>query len=296
MDGALFTLELIADSLRGPVSLLSSLAAARGTERRPAGESNIRPALGLRLLDLPHVLLEPLDGEVCYGTADTAGGKCQIIFGGKGKALTFELLDDSEEILPLWLMALVRCHQQVGREEGTPPGAPAAAVAVLIASACVDLRAEVQRAREVHRHGSIGSAFRRCTFRMTAVQNLGGALCLDCYFRVYAGEHRPLAGGELLLEPSVLAPPQVMAAGEEKAENEAEETQTKKPEQATVASKTEESGDGAGEDAQAKPLSACSEFQHNWQRVSRQSMMGDVFFPGEILLPSSSSTAAAAQA
>ena len=127
----------------------------------------------------------------------------KVPFAGRGKALVVELPGPRRgpgrgEALPLWLMALAR------RPAGQEPedGGPAGASAVLVASACVDLQQELAQAATDARC----SPFRRCSFRLTPVQDAGCQLTLDCFLRVYEGGHRELAGGELLLEPSVLAP------------------------------------------------------------------------------------------
>jgi len=187
--GNLFTLELIAQSLKGSAgaALLNILKAKSADDGSPG-----RPALGLRLLDLAPVLIEAPVGEV-YGSS---AGSC-VAFGGRGKALVFELPGpvhghSNKEPLPLWLMVLSRQPD---------PEAPS----VLMASACVDFRGDMHAAATAG-GASSPCPFKRCSFRMTPVKDAACALTLECYVRMYAGSQRPVTGGELLLEPSAILP------------------------------------------------------------------------------------------
>jgi len=171
--------------------------------------------------------------------AAAASGYAQgsISFGGRGKALIFELPEKDvvdTAALPLWLMALVRQPPSATDALAPAEGAAASAqgsTAVLFASACVDLREQVRVAAASARcssndcgGGAAASpvAFRRCSFRMTAVRDADCSLELDCYLRVYAGSHRELSGGELLLETSTMlpfaGPPAVVRDGQDDAE------------------------------------------------------------------------------
>lgn len=200
MGGALFTLELIADGLCGPLgSLMATLAAPAATSATSslsAASTALgigRPALGLRFLDLAPVLIDAPEGS-SFGSAT----RSRVKFEGRGKALAFELPDMANGTahnspMPLWLLALAK---QPGTESS----------AVLLASACIDLRGEIARAASDRCAGEAAACpFRRCAFRMTAVRDAGCALTLECYLRVYAGEQRPVTGGELLLEPSAVS-------------------------------------------------------------------------------------------
>lgn len=219
--GALFTLELIAQAVKGSAgaSLLSMLQA------QPEGSgtaSSLRPALGLRLLDLPPVVIDAPEAEG-YGTSSGS----RVAFAGRGKALVFEFPDlvDSQlsKPLPLWLMALAR---------KTDPDSPS----VLMASACVDFRDDLMHAAAQAKHlgGKAGVSspcpFKRCSFRMTPVRDAGCALTVECYVRLYAGSQRPVTGGELLLEPSAVLP----EAPRSVLTHCVAETQTEPPEQPPV--------------------------------------------------------------
>lgn len=193
----LFTVELIADSLLGPIS--AALASA--------GPNRGQPVLGLRLLDLPPSVLEaPEEEEV----ADGPSGRFR--FGGRGKALMIELPDAMLEArggpMPLWLMLLVRDPERPSN------------VATLIASACVDIRTEVDRASSHGRQGACAPCpFQRCTFTMTAVRNAGCEIRLDCLLRIFAGVQQPPLGSETLLEPAavaVFAPGASLGSGDRK--------------------------------------------------------------------------------
>lgn len=180
----LFTVELVADSLFGPISVALDTA----------GPSPGRPALGFRLLDLPPSILEaPEDGKE---VSEAVGNR--FSFGGRGKALMIELpdamLEACVEPIPLWLMVLVRDPERPTN------------VATLVASACVDLRAEVDRAAGYRRQGLCAPCpFQRCTFKMTAVRNTECVLQLECLLRIFAGSQQPPLGGEPLLEPAAVA-------------------------------------------------------------------------------------------
>jgi len=213
MGGALFTLELIAESLWGPV-LLPATAGIDSSRL-----SSAPPALGLRLLDLATELLEAPEGEA-YSPALSS----RVSFGGRGKALVFELPDQflheykaRDRPLPFWLLACAAVEPSTaGRSEATTTVASAAAAAktagtVLLASACVDLRQEVLHAQRVARLSSEHSnspslcPFRRCGFQLTTVHGLGSALTLECFFRVYAGSHIPPTDAALLQPAAVAA-------------------------------------------------------------------------------------------
>eukprot|EP00933_Yihiella_yeosuensis_P036104 TRINITY_DN29802_c0_g1_i1.p1 TRINITY_DN29802_c0_g1~~TRINITY_DN29802_c0_g1_i1.p1 ORF type:complete len:340 (-),score=71.00 TRINITY_DN29802_c0_g1_i1:19-1038(-) len=171
-----FTLELIAEALHGS----AGTAFARQT-----------PAIGLRLLDLSPAVIEAQDGQA-FGTSQSS----RVSFRGRGKALVFELpeamlLEESQQPLPLWLMALAK-ESKVSEVPGS---------AVLLASACVDLRQEVEWALASLKKGVRSApinSFRRCSFRMTAVRDASCSLRLDCFLRLYAGSPQPLTGNELL--------------------------------------------------------------------------------------------------
>lgn len=197
----LFTVELIADRLLGPIS--AALASA--------GPSRGQPVLGLRLLDLqPSVLEPPAEEEIADGPSGPSGGR--FSFGGRGKALMIELPDAMlaarGEPMPLWLMLLVR-----------DPDRPSN-VATLIASACVDIRTEVDRASSHGRQGACAPCpFQRCTFTMTAVRNAGCKIRLECLLRIFAGVQQPPLGCETLLEPAavaVFAPATSLGSGDSK--------------------------------------------------------------------------------
>jgi len=199
MGGALFTLELIAECLRGPVLL----PAGSGIDSSKL--SSALPTLGLRLLDLPLELLEAPEGEAYNPVVSSC-----ICFGGCGKALVFELPDQllheyESRGRPL-AFAAIRTST-AGRSEG----AAKTAGAVLLASACVDLRKEVLHAQQVARlsseDGSNASLcpFRRCGFQLTAVHGPGSALALECLFRVYAGSHIPMTGAAVVQPAAVAA-------------------------------------------------------------------------------------------
>lgn len=194
MKSALYTLELLADTLCGSAGAIASDVVEDNQSDIRSKSSSSRPALGLRLLDLPPAVLEAPTGQA-FGTLRSS----RVSFRGKGKALVFELPElflQQEEPVPLWLMALAM--------------QPDSASAVLVASACVDLRQEVTRAAAVFKQCSgtlaTGNTFRRCSFRMTAVRDGNCDLTLDCFLRLYAGGHQPLTGNELLLQPVAVAP------------------------------------------------------------------------------------------
>jgi len=208
MGGVLFTLELIADSLQGPVLL------------PPTALASAPPILGVRLMDLAPEFLDAPEGE----TYSPAVSSC-VSFGGRGKALVFELADqllhDHEACgrpLPLWLLALAAIRPSTARRSEATRAASATAAAatkaaggsVLVASACVDLRQEVLHAQEAARRSSehtsnpSASPFRRCGFKFTAVHGPSSELTLSCFFRVYEGRHIPMTG-TALLQPAAVA-------------------------------------------------------------------------------------------
>eukprot|EP00928_Gymnodinium_smaydae_P055240 TRINITY_DN38834_c0_g1_i1.p1 TRINITY_DN38834_c0_g1~~TRINITY_DN38834_c0_g1_i1.p1 ORF type:complete len:399 (-),score=55.15 TRINITY_DN38834_c0_g1_i1:110-1219(-) len=255
---ALFSVELVADRFSGPVGSAVTFSAT---------EHGVRPALGLRLLDLTTAVLEAQEGETYGRYADS-----QVRFGGRGKALSFKLpLPTAREHhsespplsldpLPLWVMALARQTRGGHIADGSTSGA---SPAVLLASACVDLRAEVARAwpglfgqaTSLAVAPTSGTPFRRCGLRLTPVSDGGCALTLECYLRVYAGSQRPLMGGELLLQPALLQPSR---ASEQAALTPAAatsvETQTEEPSQPSQPVLGAEIG--AGDARQQAPVTA----------------------------------------
>lgn len=209
MGVARFCLEIVADSLHLDSSIHGAAAVAL-----PALAGATHPALGLRLLDLSTAVLEAPEGE-CY---EALSASRSVYFGGRGKALVFELRadmvqgDDSgleatftasgAEPLPLWLMALA------APASALPPGSGGAAI--LLASACVDLRGEILRAASPKQSALGGYAyvpFRKCSLQLTPVRDAHCAFTLDCYLRVYAGSQQQLSGGELLVEPRAVMRP-----------------------------------------------------------------------------------------
>lgn len=184
---ALFTLEVIVQCLRGSAG--AGLLELRNAHTAEGPPLTLKPALGLRLLDLTPVVVDALDDET-YGTSQNHS----IAFGGRGKALVFELatasLRQASQPLPLWLMALAR--------KGDADGP-----AILMASACIDFRGDVVHAAT---HMAAPSPFKRCAFRMSPVRDGSCTMTLECYVRLYAGAQRPVMGGELLLEPSAVQP------------------------------------------------------------------------------------------
>lgn len=330
-EGTVYTLELIADSLRGPASFLASVAAAVGLEPEPGVAANqehtspsvlaakglVKPALGLRILDLPHVVLEAPEDEVyataassCCGEVADGGEETELClsFGGRGKALMFELLEDSREPLPFWLMALAMCPDQAAAcAAGTDAPRPVAA-AVLLASACVDLQAEVSIVREGARSAEGGAcAFRRCTFRMSAVRDTGCSLTLDCFFRIYTGTHRPLVGGELLLEPALVQPPQTPYVAHSSTPKKKMTKKKKQPTVGKVAARKLEGEEATigrgpassparatasveeGSTLASGPLPGHSELRRSWRRPPAAARDAEgAFFPGEIVFGGSS--------
>mmetsp|Transcript_117348 Transcript_117348/g.203915 ORF Transcript_117348/g.203915 Transcript_117348/m.203915 type:complete len:376 (-) Transcript_117348:54-1181(-) len=284
MGGALFTLELIADGLCGPLgSLMAALAkpaaaaAAGGVSAADAALGIGRPALGLRLIDLAPVLIEaPVDAS--FGVSASS----RVKFGGRGKALAFELPSmpgdnlqtgpPATSAMPLWLLALAK---QPGTE-----------TSVLLASACVDLRGEIARAAADRCSGEAAACpFRRCAFRMTAVRDAGCALTLECYLRVYAGEQRPVTGGELLLEPSAVS---VGIFGDHPVheppvrEQRCAETQTEEPECPEEAPTAERSPSAQRGSAGATSAAGVTPIQEEVQRPRASQGGRNAFFAEEI--------------
>lgn len=192
-DGSTFRVELLVSFLRGPVGkdLSGSTAALSGA----TGAAD-RPALGLRLLDLPPVVVLAPEGETFAPTLTES----EVRFNGRGKALVFRLPRNflqrrkgPGDPLPLWLLALAV------ENEGS-------AAAVLLASTCVDLRCEVLRAAaSAHRSGFAGPRpFRRAVLALTAVHDESCSLELDCYLRVCADDNQPSEAGPVLLEPAAV--------------------------------------------------------------------------------------------
>jgi len=310
MSGQCFTVELIVEGIRGPDRFLNAVLAAGDGAADSLGsaspsataaalaKSRITPALGLRILDLPHAVIEAPEGEV-YGTRIVKPGECHIAFGGRGKALMFEVLEDSDAPLPLWLMALVKRPApdapfgDMQAQSGTPTAA--AASAVLLASACVDLLAEVRAcASRGARHSNAVCAFRRCSFQLVGVHDACCSVVLDCYFRVYAGSHQPLAGGELLLEPARWQDEQqepeehLQGAGAGCAPATASE---KVRTRVSIGVGTEQPRDSGGIRAEsnlaeaavgAGPLPGCSEFRLSWRKAPDPVSTGAAYFPTEL--------------
>jgi len=177
----LLTVELVAESLQG--------SAGRAVSQK-SPERQI-PALGVRLLDLAPAVIEAPDTEAFGASAESF-----VSFNGRGKALVVEMpiaASEAAEPIPLWLLALALQPAGVTRS------------AVLLASACIDLRQEVLRAISVKGGTSAPCTFRRCSFRMTPVRETSCNLQLDCFLRIYTGSHQPISGTELLLEPIAVA-------------------------------------------------------------------------------------------
>ena len=179
MGTSLFTLEFVVDALCGPAGCASQL-------------TETRPAIAVRLLDLSPVVVDAPDGERFASMEDS-----KVSFEGRGKALVFDLpnfyLDDASTPIPLWLMAL----------DNRVCGMASASTAVLLASACVDLRTEVLRAVAVGLRGG-PSPFRPVTFQLTPVNDAECVLTLGCFVRLYAGDRED--SNEACLEPAIIAP------------------------------------------------------------------------------------------
>eukprot|EP00929_Paragymnodinium_shiwhaense_P094018 TRINITY_DN54379_c0_g1_i1.p1 TRINITY_DN54379_c0_g1~~TRINITY_DN54379_c0_g1_i1.p1 ORF type:complete len:405 (+),score=83.14 TRINITY_DN54379_c0_g1_i1:73-1287(+) len=193
-DAWLFTLEVVVEKLAGPAGRL-------------LGDANaLQPALALRVFDLPPVVLHASSGERYGAVVDSA-----VSFEGRGKVLSFTVpkamlrasagaLRGSSEAerapIPLWLMALGKQAEDAG---------PAA---VLLATACVDLRGEIVRAlsRAQGPCPKLACPFRRCQLLMKATRDASCSLSLNCYMRLYSGQLRQHVEGEMLLEPTTIVP------------------------------------------------------------------------------------------
>jgi len=295
MGASLFTLELIADALCGSAGNLAAAMLTSAPVPTQQGAPGLRltgaaapcPSLGLRLLDLAPALVDALDGEVFRSAPES-----RIAFGGRGKALVFELPESSvwrcdkgehgvlQTPMPLLLMALAR-----------PPEAGAAAV--LLASACVDLRQEVMHAA-LDGHGGGASAccpFKRLAFQMTSARDASCTLTLRCFLRLYAGGGRPISGGELLLEPNAVAPAPLPAPLPAELGGVAGERRS-------VETQTETLHESDAKRHESEPTSAATEHMHSRSRhqshrhaagdcFSNDVQSGDrcgVYFPSEIVM------------
>lgn len=190
-----FALEVVADHISVQCAECTSSASANA----------LRPAVGIRCLDLPAVVVDAPAGQ----GFPAAGGR--IPFQGRGKALLFELplsvLEGASNHtpVPLWLTALARPQAAVGPEQ-----------AFLVGSACLDLRAEASCAA-ASRPSSLNSPipYRVCTVGMTSARGLNDALRLQCRLRLFRVHSDPesrqgIRSGETRLEhqPAVVEPAQ----------------------------------------------------------------------------------------
>eukprot|EP00746_Dinoflagellata_sp_MGD_P163365 gnl/MRDRNA2_/MRDRNA2_91349_c0_seq1.p1 gnl/MRDRNA2_/MRDRNA2_91349_c0~~gnl/MRDRNA2_/MRDRNA2_91349_c0_seq1.p1 ORF type:complete len:366 (+),score=56.92 gnl/MRDRNA2_/MRDRNA2_91349_c0_seq1:61-1158(+) len=180
-----FALEVVADHVTVKHAKSTSSALA----------NSLRPAVGVRFLDLPAVVIDAPAGQ---GFPPSEGS---IAFHGRGKALLFELpqklvAEGSTQVpLPLWLTVLARPQHAVGSEQ-----------AFLVGSACLDMRAEAAAAA-LGRPSTLDTPipYRACTIQITSVRGIANALRLQCRLRLFRvhGDHHLRNGiepGETRLE------------------------------------------------------------------------------------------------
>lgn len=167
-SAVVFALEVVVDHV--------TVQHAQSTSN--ASSNDLRPALGIRFLDLPAVVIDAPDGQ---GFPIAEG---HIPFHGRGKALLFELPQtvvetNSHVPLPLWLTTLARPKHAVRPEQ-----------AFLVASACLDMRKEAASAA-VGRPSTLDSPvpYRACNISMTSARGVSGALGLQCRLRIFQVYH-----------------------------------------------------------------------------------------------------------
>lgn len=181
---AVLALEVVADHVTVQHAKSGATASANA----------LLPALGIRFLDLPAVVIDAPNGQ-CFPAAEGC-----IPFDGRGKALLFELpqtiVQESTHVpLPLWLTVLARPQHAVSSEQ-----------AFLVGTACLDMRAQALCAA-VGRPSTLDSPvpYQSCAVGMTSARGIRDALQLQCrlrLFRVYDDDRmrNGIAPGETRLE------------------------------------------------------------------------------------------------